>query len=95
MELCSQVEGEPFRPPFKIVMKKVGVPPITEGMEPEAVGRITEHLSPQLPTLVVTSREIEEGPPLLAATEIDAAIDRVCDKARKNIQQFVDHHTSG
>ncbi len=53
-------------------------------MEPEAAGRIVDHLFPQLPALVVTRREFEEeGPPLLTAAEIDATVDRVCDKARK------------
>ncbi len=40
-------------------------------------------LFPQLPALVVTPREVEEGPPLLMEEEIDAAIGRVCTKAKK------------
>ncbi len=58
-------------------------PPITERMETEAVGKIMDHLFPQLPALVVTSREDEEGPPLLTAEEIDAVVDRVRAKAKK------------
>ncbi len=52
-------------------------------MEPEAVGRILDQLFPQLPALMVTSREAEGGPPLLTTAEIDAAVDRVCTKFRK------------
>ncbi len=37
----------------------------------------------QLPALVITCREDEEGPPLLTAEEIDAAVDRVRIKAKK------------
>ncbi len=58
-------------------------PPITERMEPEAVGKIMDHLFPQLPALVVTPQEDEEGPPLLTAEEIDAAVDQVRAKAKK------------
>ncbi len=83
MELCSQVEEEPYGRPYKIVMKKVGGPPITECMEPEAVGKIMDQLFPQLPALVVTHWEDEEGPPLLTVEEIDAAVDRVRAKASK------------
>ncbi len=48
-------------------------------MEPEAVGKIIDQLFLQLPTLVVTT----EGPLLLTEEEIDAAVDRVCAKAKK------------
>ncbi len=62
-------------------MKKVQAPPpITE--HPEAGGRIMDQLFSQLPALVATPLEDEEGPPLLMAEEIDAAVDRVCAKAR-------------
>ncbi len=64
-------------------MKKVGGPPITERMEPEAVGKIMDQLFPQLPALVVTPREDKEGPPLLMAEEINAAVDRVRAKVKK------------
>ncbi len=46
------------------------------------MGRIMDRLYPQLPALVVTPQEAEEGPPLLTA-EIDAVADRVYTKARK------------
>ncbi len=54
-----------------------------ERMEPEAVGKIMDQLLPQLPAPVVTPREDEEGPPLLTAEEIDAAVDQVRAKAKK------------
>ncbi len=53
--------------------------PITERMELEVVGKIMDQLFPQLPALVVTPQEDEEGPPLLT----DAAVDRVRAKAKK------------
>ncbi len=83
MELCSQVEKEPYGRPYKIVMKKVGRPPITERMELEVVGKIMDQLFPQLPALVVTPWKVEDGSPLLMEKQIDAAIDRVWAKAKK------------
>ncbi len=77
------MEEEPYGRPYKIVMKKVGGPPTTERMEPEAVGKIMDQLLTQLPALVVTHQEDEEGPSLLTAEEIDAAVDRVRAKAKK------------
>ncbi len=65
------MEEEPFRQLYKIFMKKVGG--ITDRMEPEAVRRIMDQLFPQLPALVVTLQEAEEGLPLLKTAEIDAA----------------------
>ncbi len=38
---------------------------------------------PQLPALVITPREVGEGPPLLVEEGIDAAADRVHTKAKK------------
>ncbi len=52
-------------------------------MELETVGTIMDQLFPQLPALVVTPWENEEGPPLLTAEEIDAAVDRIRVKAKK------------
>ncbi len=52
-------------------------------MVPEAEGIITNQLFLQLPALMVTFREAEEGPPLFTAVEIDAAVDRVGSKARE------------
>ncbi len=75
--------GEPFGQLYKIVMKKVGKPLVTEQMEPEGVGRIKDQLFQQLQALVATPWEDEEGPPLLTVEEIDVAVDRVCTKAKK------------
>ncbi len=52
-------------------------------MYPEAVGRITDQFFLQLPALVATPREDEEGPSQLTAEEIDVAVDRVRTKAKK------------
>ncbi len=52
-------------------------------MNLEAVGRIIDYLFLQLPALVVTTREAEEGSSLLKAAEIDAAVNRIRDNARK------------
>ncbi len=62
---------------------KVGCPPITEHMEPEAVGKTMDQLFPQFRALVVSPWEDEKGPPLLMAEEVDAVVDRVCAKASK------------
>ncbi len=82
------MEEEPYGRPYKI-----------ERMEPEAVGKIMDQLFPLLPALVVTTREDEEGPPLLTAEEFIAVMDRVRAKAKKapgpdGIPQSVDHLTS-
>ncbi len=75
-------------------------PPITKQMKLESLGRIVDQLFPQLPALVATPQEDEEGPPLLTAEDIDEMVDQVRAKARKmptrwNTEQCVDHRTSG
>ncbi len=67
------------------------------------MGRIVDQLFLQLPALVATAWENEEGPPLLTAEEIDAVVDQVHTKARKvpgpngipNSVWCEDHRTSG
>ncbi len=83
MELCSHVEEELNGQLYKIMMKKVRGPLLTEQMELKAVGTIMDQLFPQIPTLVVTPWEDEERPPLLMVEEIDAAVYQVRAKAKK------------
>ncbi len=74
--------------------------PITERMEQEAVGTIMNQLFQQLPVLGVSPWKDKEGPPLLMAEEIYAAVGRVRANAKKsparwNTEQCVDHRTLG
>ena len=83
MELCSQVQEDPFGLPYKIVTKKIGDPPITERMEPEAVRETIDHLFPQHPALTDPPLEVEGVIPPLSEAEVDAAVERIRSKAKK------------
>ncbi len=83
MELCNQVNEKLLYDCIQDCHEKGRGSHTNEQIEPEAVGRIMDHLLPQFLVPVITLQKAEEWPSLLTAAEINVAVDRVYTKARK------------